>query len=45
MSNYSRLQTHWPDVIAMGYDTTAKKLTEALRDQFCCTTVSSKDGE
>ena len=30
-------KTGWPDVIEMGHDTTAKKLTDALRDQFCRT--------
>ena len=32
-------KTGWPDVIDMGRDTTAQKLTNVLRDQFCRTAV------
>jgi len=32
-------KTDWPDIIEMGHDTTAKKLTKALRDHFCHTAV------
>ena len=30
-------KTNWPDIIEMGKDTTARKLTIVLRDQFCRT--------
>ena len=30
-------KTDWPDIIEMGTDTTATKLTAALRDHFCST--------
>ena len=32
-------RTGWPDIIDMGKDTTAQKLIDALRDQFCRTAV------
>ena len=32
-------RTNWPDIIEMGKDTTAPKLTAALRDHFCRTAV------
>ena len=41
-------KTGWPDVIDMGRDTTAQKLTNVLRDQFCRTAVPDvlwSDGE
>ena len=36
-------KTGWPDVIDMGRDTTAQKLTNVLRDQFCRTAVPESD--
>ena len=34
-------KTDWPDTIEMCKDTTTTKLIDALRDQFCHTTVSN----
>ena len=32
-------KTNWPDIVDMGKETTAQKLTDALRDHFCRTAV------
>ena len=32
-------KTGWPDIVDMGKDTTAQKLTDVIRDQFCHTAV------